>query len=528
MAWTVPFYLAHYLYVIQTFKMKVKIRIGFFLAIFFLPFKPAIAQSEDYARKKAEAIKAVSPFELIATHQKTDVIIEYEDDELIVFEPNRKQAPVHLLIVPKKRINTLNEVENAHQQTLGKMILLAKEIAKKKGIDQTGYRIGLNTNEDAGQSVFHIHLHLLGGMKLGPMMDQTFVVDNNRVPEVKQPILEKYIHHFKDTANFHGTVLVAKGDSIIHHAAYGFFDVENKIPNTINTQFLIGSLTKSFVATCIMQLVDKKLVDLNEPIQKYLPKLKPAVAKGVTVHHLLKQQSGLAVYLDDLTTVEVMDISPEEILDIINTSKKSFASGEKHEYSNINYSLLAMIVEQASGLSYQDYLTQNVFTPNGMTHSGVERLIHVPANRAIGYRDINGKFRRVQNVVSYAFGSGDIYSTTLDLFKWGQAVQSGSLISEASRAKMWDGGPKDWGYYGYGFRVQPYQRNPLETQPGVLIRHGGTMNGFISNYHYYKEDDLTVIILSNYRNIPIRTMSYHLKELLLGSEPGKRRNLLSE
>jgi CubicO group peptidase (beta-lactamase class C family) len=507
--------------------MTANIRIGIFLTIFILPSKKAFAQSEDYTRKKESAITTVSPFELIVTHQTTDAKIEYEDDDLIVFEPNRKQAPVHLLIVPKKRINTLNEVENANQQMLGKMILLAKEIAKKKGVDQTGYRIALNTNEDAGQSVFHIHLHLLGGIKLGPMMDQTFK-NNNGPSEIKQPQLEKYIHHFKDTANFHGTVLVAKGDSIIHHAAYGFFDVENKTPNTTNTQFLIGSLTKSFVATCIMQLVDKKLIDLRAPIQKYLPKLKLALAEGVTVHHLLKQQSGLAVYLDDLTIVEIMDISPEEILDIINTSKKSFAPGEKHEYSNINYCLLAMIVEQVSGLSYQAYLAQNVFMPTGMAHSGVERLINVPPNRAIGYRNINGRFRRVQNVVSYAFGSGDIYSTTLDLLKWGQAVQSGSLISEASKTKMLDGGPQDWGYYGYGFRVQPYQRNPSESKPGVLIRHGGTMNGFISNYHYYKEDDLTVIILSNYRNIPIRTMSYHLKELLLGSEPDKRKNLLAE
>jgi histidine triad (HIT) family protein len=144
------------------------------LSISITIFGKTFAQSEVYQKKKENALKTVSPFELIASHQKTDQVLEYEDDELMVFESLNKQAPVHLLIVPKKRINTLNETDEKHLQMLGKMILLAKEMAKKKGIDQTGYRLALNTNEDAGQSVFHLHLHLLGGTKLGPIVEQTW------------------------------------------------------------------------------------------------------------------------------------------------------------------------------------------------------------------------------------------------------------------------------------------------------------------------------------------------------------------
>ncbi len=647
------------------------------LAIVILLINNSMAQSESYTRKKDSALKITSPFELIATHQKKEVVLEYEDDELIVFEPTAKQAPVHLLIVSKKRINTLNETGNSHQNMLGKMILLAKDMAKKKGIDQTGYRLTINTNENAGQSVFHIHLHLLGGTMLGPMMDQTYrnnvtvmagndkqeieqlmktfmnsiekkdsttlfslfadvpvtwvgvwqpvtqktkleanelspaykvsdfktwfrnimkggikaelfsnpvIVEDGTIgsvtfdysfwvnnkkgnwgkeswgliklndkwkiasvlfsmelekirkqpegvsdsPYTKHPIIEKYIQSFKDTTHFQGTVLVAKGDSIIHHAAYGMFDVENKVPNTLNTQFLIGSLTKSFVATSIMQLVEKGLIDLDAPLQQYIPKLRPELAKELTVHHLLKQQSGLAVYLDDLTVVEIMDIIPSEILEILNKSKKSFNAGEKYEYSNINYSLLAMVIEHVSGKTYKAYLQENIFNPAEMGGSGVESLLNIPANRAIGYRMINDKFRRVQNVVSYAFGSGDIYATAMDLYHWGKALHNGTLVSAASRAKMFDGGSKVWGYYGYGFRIQQYQRSPFLQTAGSLIRHGGTLNGYTSNYHYYKEDDLTIIILSNYRNIPIRTLSYHLKEIVLDSAPEKRKNVLAE
>ena len=98
--------------------------------------------------------------------------IVYEDEEIIAFVPLREQAPVHLLIVPKKEIHTLNDATEDDALLLGKMLLVAQKLAKENGIAETGYRICINTNEDAGQSVFHIHMHLLGGRKLGPMVSQ--------------------------------------------------------------------------------------------------------------------------------------------------------------------------------------------------------------------------------------------------------------------------------------------------------------------------------------------------------------------
>ena len=133
----------------------------------------AMAQSEEYEKTKAEKLQKPSPFEAIISGPKQDEII-YQDEDVVAFVPLRKQAPVHLLIVPKERIPTLNEVSEDDAILLSKLLLAAKNLAAKYGIDQTGYRIAINTNEDAGQSVFHIHVHLLGGMKLGPMMEQTY------------------------------------------------------------------------------------------------------------------------------------------------------------------------------------------------------------------------------------------------------------------------------------------------------------------------------------------------------------------
>ncbi|WP_422362430.1 histidine triad nucleotide-binding protein [Reichenbachiella sp.] len=114
-----------------------------------------------------------SPFTKIINRELPATIV-YEDDKIIAFVPLRPQAPVHYLIVPKKRIPTINNLEEEDVNVVGKMHLVARQLAEENGITDTGYRLSINTNEDAGQSVFHLHMHLLGGMKLGPMVDQSY------------------------------------------------------------------------------------------------------------------------------------------------------------------------------------------------------------------------------------------------------------------------------------------------------------------------------------------------------------------
>lgn len=131
----------------------------------------AFSQSPAYQQQKAEKIAEGSVFTKIINRELPATIV-YEDEEIIAFVPLREQAPVHLLIVPKKEIHTLNDATEDDALLLGKMLLVAQKLAKENGIAETGYRICINTNEDAGQSVFHIHMHLLGGRKLGPMVSQ--------------------------------------------------------------------------------------------------------------------------------------------------------------------------------------------------------------------------------------------------------------------------------------------------------------------------------------------------------------------
>lgn len=147
---------------------------AYFLFLFFCFFSFQLtAQSSAYQQKKKDKLAKKSPFEKIIDRE-LPATIEYEDKDIIAFIPLRKQAPIHILIVPKKRINTMNDLSKKDQKLIGKMFLVAKQLAQEKGISETGYRLTFNTNEDSGQSVFHVHLHLIGGKKLGPMVIQDY------------------------------------------------------------------------------------------------------------------------------------------------------------------------------------------------------------------------------------------------------------------------------------------------------------------------------------------------------------------
>ena len=143
----------------------------FLMMLIFLTTTICWSQSTEYQKKKARKIEKSSVFTKIINRALKATIV-YEDEDIIAFVPLRLQAPVHLLIVPKKEIHTINEVSEEDTLLLGKLFLVAKKLAKEQGISETGCRLSMNINEDAGQSVFHVHMHLLGGKTLGPMVTQ--------------------------------------------------------------------------------------------------------------------------------------------------------------------------------------------------------------------------------------------------------------------------------------------------------------------------------------------------------------------
>lgn len=105
---------------------------------------------------------------IIAKEIPADIL--YQDDLVTAFRDISPQAPTHVLIVPNREIPTLNDVTDADELALGRMLTVAKKLAAEQGIDESGYRLIINCGEHGGQEIYHVHLHLLGGRRLGPML----------------------------------------------------------------------------------------------------------------------------------------------------------------------------------------------------------------------------------------------------------------------------------------------------------------------------------------------------------------------
>ncbi len=350
--------------------------------------------------------------------------------------------------------------------------------------------------------------------------DNTIPADTPQLPAAAQgagpqhPGIHRYLREQVAQDAFRGVVLVARGDRVLHRAAYGEADIDAGTPNTPDTAFLIGSLTKSFTATTVMQLVEAGSLDLQAPITRYLPGIDRRLGDRLTLHLLLKQRSGLPSHLEDIAPQGDEEATSADLLALINRAQFRFTPGSRHEYSNLNYHLAALVIESVTKQTFAQVLQARTFTPLGMTRSGTEAYADPAPHRALGYRKTFGGWRHDENNISYTLGSGDIYATVDDLLRWSRALDDPRYLSHASRDTMFDGGDEADGWYGYGFRIQPYRRADGST--GRLARHGGSMDGFLSNLHRYLDDDLTVIVLGNQRPFEIRDVTQNIKALALG------------
>ena len=188
----------------------------------------------------------------------------------------------------------------------------------------------------------------------------------------------------------HGSVVFAKG--------YGLADVASKIPVTPDTRFAVGSISKQITAAAILLLAQQNKLSLEDKLAKYLPQMPNAVT--ITLRMLLNQDSGLHNFPNtrEHNWPTSGTIPPEKLIAILKTDKPDFAPGEKWEYSNTNYAVLAYVVSRASGISYPDFLTRNIFTPLGMSSS--DSGFASQANTATPYEGSPGNFRPAEPRIS--------------------------------------------------------------------------------------------------------------------------------
>lgn len=294
------------------------------------------------------------------------------------------------------------------------------------------------------------------------------------------------------------SVAVARGGRTVLAKGYGFADLERRVPATAETVYQIGSVSKQFTAAAVMRLVEQDRVRLDDPLTKYLPDY-PTRGHRVLVRHLLHQTSGIKEFFtvkgfDEMESGPPERYSRQNLIDLFKREPFVYSPGERWAYSNSNYTLLGVIIEKASGLSYENYLQETFFRPLGMkaTHSCGAR----PAGGlfARGYLPGKGAFAPAPPVnMNTAVGDGGLCSSVLDLVAWTQALTTGRAVSKSSYARMVTPERVGRGYvpdYGFGLSLVPLDGRRR-------VGHNGDITGFMSALAHYPDDDLTIAVLTN-------------------------------
>ena len=321
--------------------------------------------------------------------------------------------------------------------------------------------------------------------------------------------VDEYVRAAMAVHSFSGSILVAQNGQAIVSKGFGMANIELAVPNTPQTVFRLGSVTKQFTAMAIMILQERGKLRVNDPACQYLPEC-PAAWQPLTIRHLLTHTAGIPNYTNfpDFVRVAVLPTTSTELVGRLTDKPLEFPPGEKFAYSNSGYYLLGLIIERASGKSYADFLHEAVFTPLGMTHTGYDSPSRILKNRAAGYARQAGVIVNAAYMdMTLPYAAGGLYSTTEDLLRWDQALYTGTLVSEKSLDEMFT--PYKGGY-GYGWSIGRKFDRPE-------ISHGGGIYGFATEIARFPADRVTVIVLSNVETAPAGRMATDLAAIVFGA-----------
>ena len=308
---------------------------------------------------------------------------------------------------------------------------------------------------------------------------------------------------------------VKKGDDLLLAQGYGMADLDNQVPAGAHTVYRIGSITKQFTAAAVLQLVERGLLSLDDPLTQFFPDY-PAHGPSVTVRHLLTHTAGVRSYPSDDTPVETLplDFSDRELRALIEAEPFDFEPGESFRYSNAGYMLLGMIVTEASGQPYPRYLQDHIFDPLGLNRSSVCDTRRITPGAARGYvLEGTELFRASYLSMTHPGAAGALCSSVFDLLSWTSALKGGRVVAKASYGLMATPAVLDDGSevpYGFGLR-------PVERLEGRLsVSHSGGINGFSSQLDHFPEADLTIAVISNTYGPHVRLVADVIARWALG------------
>lgn len=289
--------------------------------------------------------------------------------------------------------------------------------------------------------------------------------------------------------------LVAEQGKIIYKKAFGMANIELNVPMKTDMVFRLGSISKQFTAICILQLMEKGKLTLQDKITTHISDY-PKDGDKITIEQLLTHTSGIVniTEMKNFDDIKRKNLKTHEVIDFFKNEPLEFEPGTKWSYSNSGYILLGYIIEKVSGLAYSQYLEENIFKPCQMTASSLDDDAKIIKNRASGYakngdQTVNAEFINM----TIPHGAGGIVSTVEDLYRWNRAlityklVTKGTLEKAFKRHKLPDGKDTD---YGYGWFFLNIQGHPT-------VEHGGGIEGFLTSSIYLQKEDVFVAVFSN-------------------------------
>ena len=291
---------------------------------------------------------------------------------------------------------------------------------------------------------------------------------------------------------------VVRGNDTLLFKGYGKADTERNVPMPVDAMFEIGSATKQFTAVALLQLRDAGKLTLDDEITKWLPDFDTR-GRRVTLRRLLDHTSGIVglTEMPEFDALVTNDRFPRDsAYALIRRYPFQFEPGEAQIYNNSGFWLLGLVIEKASGLTYEDYIEKRIFAPLGMTRSMYCNSAEDVSRRAQGYMMPSpGVVRPARiNVHTWPYAAGSLCSTAGDMVTWLKALHGGKVLSPASYAELItpstlnDGTPLR---YGMGLQVGPDIRGLR------YIGHGGAIAGFMTEVGWYPDAQMAVVVLTN-------------------------------
>jgi len=322
-----------------------------------------------------------------------------------------------------------------------------------------------------------------------------------------QPVatrLDSLMRALYTRGQFNGGILVSAGGKKVYEGCYGKANLQTNADFTATTPCYLASVSKQFTAMAIMMLREQKLLNYDDPVTKYFPELSP-YAYDVTIRHLLNHTSGIVNY--ENLGIDGPGLSNSKVFDrLVKEKFLRFTPGDKYEYSNSGYVLLAMIVAKVSGMSFAEFIGKYIFTPLGMKISFILDSSTAHKSRATGY----GKFGEVSDNVGFTVGDGGICSTVDDLDRWDVALYGDQLISQAALHEAFSPAVLNNGTtapYGFGWMLKIENNDPVAY-------HTGGSGGFRTYIGRNLKKHISIIILTNIENSPRTEISHAIANIL--------------